>query len=324
MKIINAVILLTTFICGSANATEPVSQISSETWLKQLSHSLQTLNFSTSFVVVKNNQAEPYHWYHGVNQNGEELEILALLNGPRRDVLRKNNIVSYLEPEYSPYSIVSNRISSPIPTIFSSDTSILLENYDLISAGKSRILGRPAQIIRIVSKDHNRYGYWLWLDQKTGLLLKLAVITRKGQMLEQIQFTHLDITEQMSENLVQLAAAQLPHVVDLPKEPSEQEFSWRVAWLPDGFKRIKSDRHRLSITKQPAEFMLFSDGLVDFSVYVSPSEEAHRDTEFVRDGATVVLNQVHDGREVSVVGKIPSTTAKLIADSIVLKRVSRQ
>jgi sigma-E factor negative regulatory protein RseB len=36
------------------------------------------------------------------------------------------------------------------------------------------------------------------------------------------------------------------------------------------------------------------------------------------DGATVVLNQVNKGFEVSVVGKIPSTTAKKIADSIVL------
>ena len=32
-----------------------------ESWLQQLSTSLNTLNFSTSFVVVKNNHAEPYH-----------------------------------------------------------------------------------------------------------------------------------------------------------------------------------------------------------------------------------------------------------------------
>jgi sigma-E factor negative regulatory protein RseB len=36
------------------------------------------------------------------------------------------------------------------------------------------------------------------------------------------------------------------------------------------------------------------------------------------DGATVVLNQVVNGFEVSVVGKIPAKTAKVIADSVVL------
>jgi sigma-E factor negative regulatory protein RseB len=319
MNNIYLVWLLTALSWGGL-AAEPES---SKTWLSRLSHSLQTLNFSTSFVVVKNNQAEPYHWYHGVDEQGREFEILALLNGPRRDVLRKGDIVSYLEPEYSPYSIISNRISSPVPTIFSGDVSLLEKNYDLISAGKSRILGRPAQIIRIVSKDHHRYGYWLWLDQETGLLLKMALITRKGQLLEQIQFTHLDITEQPADSLQQLANAELPHVIDIPKNEQDAEFAWQVTWLPAGFQRIKADRHRISITKQPVEFMLFSDGLVDFSVYVSPSAEGRRDTEYVNDGATVVLNQVVNGKEVSVVGKIPAETSKMIADSVLLNRVAR-
>ena len=32
--------------------------------LERLTQSLRNLNFNTSFVVVKNNQAEPYHWLH--------------------------------------------------------------------------------------------------------------------------------------------------------------------------------------------------------------------------------------------------------------------
>ena len=83
--------------------------------LERLSKSLRELNFNTSFVVVKNNQAEPYHWLHGIVEksisenevaNGElneakkkgnnELEIFALLNGPRRDIFRVNNRVTYI------------------------------------------------------------------------------------------------------------------------------------------------------------------------------------------------------------------------------------
>jgi sigma-E factor negative regulatory protein RseB len=307
-------LLLTTWIFAfQVVATER----SSTEWLNRLSTALQTLNFSTSFVVVKNNQAEPYHWLHGVDEQQNEFEILSLLNGPRRDILRKGNIVSYLEPEYSPYSIVSSHISSPIPVIFSGNTTILTQNYDIVSAGKSRILGRPAQIIRIVSKDHHRYGYWLWLDQESGLLLKLALITRKGEMLEQIQFTHLDITPEMNVNLKKLASSELPHVVDIPRPEIPDEFPWEVNWLPAGFKPIKADKHRIAITKQPVEFMMFSDGLVDISVYVSESPDERRSAELITDGATVVLNQVNWHHEISVVGKIPPKTAKVIADSIV-------
>jgi len=304
---------------GLANTTE---NISAKIWLEHLSKALKTINFSTSFVVVKNNQAEPYHWYHGVDKKGIELEILALLNGPRRDTLRQGNIVSYLEPNTQPYSVNSSQISGPIPSVFSSDINILEKSYDFVSVGKSRILGRPAQIIRIVSKDANRYGYWLWLDQESGLLLKTAVITRKGHLLEQIQFTYLEISSKIAISLQHLAEAELPKVINVPEQDTPTQFAWQVNWLPLGFEQIKADRHRINLTQQSVEFMQFSDGLVDVSVYVSPSNSAKREVEFVKDGATVVLNQVVNGKEISVVGKIPANTAKAIADSVSFGRIN--
>ncbi|MGB2740825.1 MAG: MucB/RseB C-terminal domain-containing protein [Cognaticolwellia sp.] len=314
MKLIPSLLLLVTISTSvAANENEQA-----EPWLERLAKSMQTLNFSTSFVVVKNNQAEPYHWFHGVDENGSELEIFSLLNGPRRDVLRKKNIVSYIEPELPPYSVTSQQISGPIPAVLRDGATQLAQTYDFISVGRSRVLGRPAQLIRIVSKDQNRYGHWLWLDQKTGMLLKLALITRTGQLLEQIQFTHLDITDDLSDSLQQLQQATLPSVIEIPDGYQEQILQWDVKWLPAGFKRRNANRHRISATKKPVEFMLFNDGLVDVSVYVSPSDEHQRATDFVMDGATVVLNQVVNGFEVSVVGKIPAKTAKAIADSVVL------
>lgn len=299
----------------SAEAESPET---ADVWLARLSQSLQTLNFSTSFVVVKNNHAEPYHWFHGVNEQNVELEILSLLNGPRRDVLRKNNTISYIEPELPPYSVLSANLKGPIPNILSGDIYTLSSTYNFISVGKSRILGRSAQIIRIVPKDASKYGHWLWLDEKTGLLLKIAIVTSKGQQLEQVQFTHLDITEKPSESLNQLQATELPSVVDIPQGYQQQKLSWKVNWLPPGFEQINANRHRIATTKQPVEFMLFGDGLVNISVYVTQSQEKQRAVDYVMDGATVALSQVVKGIEVSVVGKIPSITAKKIADSVTL------
>lgn len=286
-------------------------------WLKQLSDALNTLNFSTSFVVVKNNHAEPYHWFHGVTDQGVQLEILSSLNGARRDTLRKGNIVSYIEPELPPYSVSSSQLRGPIPNVLSGDIETLLPIYNLNLVGKSRILGRTAQLIRIVSKDDERHGHWLWLDNKTGLLLKMAIATRTGQLLEQVQFTHLDITQTPADSLIKLQSNDLPKVLEIPKGYQQQNLLWEVKWLPQGFVNINSNRHRISSTKQPVEFKLFSDGLVDVSVYVTRSQE-QRQADFVLDGATVAFNQANNGIEISVVGKIPSKTAKKIADSIVI------
>ena len=315
MKLLSCVLLLTS-VSFSAISEESES---AKVWLERLSNSLNKLNFSTSFVVVKNNQAQPYHWFHGVDKNGKELEILSLLNGPRRDILRKGNVVSYIEPELPPYSVSSQKISGPIPAILAGDISQLETIYDFIFVGRSRILGRPAQLIRIESKNAHRYAYWLWLDQQSSMLLKLSIVTKQGQPLEHIQFTHLDITDKPSESVLQLHETELPMLVDIPVDYQKQQLQWDVNWLPEGFKQINSNRHKISLTKQPVEFVLFSDGLIDISIYVNASKEKQRNADFAMDGATLVLNQVNKGIEVSVVGKIPSKTAKAIADSITIK-----
>ena len=314
----SALFLLLVSLNTSALAAETES---AKLWLEQLSKSLRELNFTTSFVVVKNNQAEPYHWLHGIGENSQELEIFSRLNGPRRDILRQGDIVSYIEPEQEPYSIISQSVQSPIPTIFSGDFSELEENYRFISVGRSRVLGRVAQLVRIVAKDKYRFSYWLWLDQETGLLLKMAILTRQGLLLEQIQFTHIEVSEQLSESLVQFQSTELPEIIKLNNQKKNRVLAWKVDWLPQGFAVIKSNQHNLNSRNQgenkAVEFMLFSDGLVEISVYVNLSQENFRAPEYASDGATMVFNHIVQGIEVGIVGDIPLATAKKIAESIV-------
>ncbi|HBY85214.1 MAG TPA: transcriptional regulator [Colwellia sp.] len=316
MKLSAFFLLLLSFNVSAMTADKESAKLS----LERLSNSLRQLNFSTSFVVVKNNQAEPYHWLHGIGENEQELEIFTRLNGPRLDVLRQGDVVSYIEPDQEPYSIISSDVRSPIPTIFRGDISELEESYRFISVGRSRILGRVAQLIRVVSKDKYRYNYWLWLDQKTGLLLKMAVLTRQGQLLEQIQFTHIEVDEQLSDNLAQFQLTELPEVIELTMQRQNKALSWQVSWLPQGFAVVKSNKHKLNShnrsSDKAVEFMLFSDGLVEVSVYVNLSQEEFRAPEYASDGATVVFNHILQGVEVGVVGDIPLATAKKIAESI--------
>ena len=317
MKLSALLLLLFSFnVSAIAADTE-----SAKLWLERLSQSLRQLNFTTSFVVVKNNQAEPYHWLHGIGENDQELEIFTRLNGPRRDVLRQGAIVSYIEPEQEAYSLISTDVRCPIPTIFRGDITELEESYRFISVGRSRILGRVAQLVRIVAKDKYRFSYWLWLDQKTGLLLKMAILTRQGQLLEQIQFTHIEVSDQISENLAQLQLTELPDVMQSTNLAQNKALSWQVDWLPQGFSVVKSNKHNLNSRNlgddKAVEFMLFSDGLTEVSVYLNSSKETFRAPEYASDGATMVFNQIVQGVEVGVVGDIPVATAKKIAESIV-------
>ncbi|TLU59908.1 transcriptional regulator [Thalassotalea litorea] len=290
-------------------------QPTAKQWLQRLSNSLRQLNFDTSFVVVRNNRAEPYRWLHGI-EDGRELELISLLNGPRKEAVRVDNTVSYFESNQQPYSVTTDSISGPIPRAFTSDIEKVHQSYDLVEVGKSRILGRPAQLIRLVSKDKQRFGYWVWLDIESGLLLKAAIINGEGELLEQIQFTHLTISEHSNEMLKQLLEAELPKTHDNPLEVSQAQLNWRVNWLPNGFDMLESNQHFVETINLPVDFLLFNDGLVDVSVYVSATDEAPRKSSINQTGATVLLSQIREGYEINVVGKVPAQTANAIADSI--------
>lgn len=282
-------------------------------WLQRLSHSMKTLNFDTSFVIVRNNRAEPYRWLHGI-ENNRELELITLLNGPRKEAIRIDNVVSYFESDHSPYSVNNNSISGPIPAALFGNIEKLQLIYDFIGVGKSRILGRPAQLVRLESKDKQRFGYWLWLDIESGLLLKAAVISRKGELLEQIQFTHLMITEQSNDVLTQITSAKFPepHMLNT----TEVKLPWQVNWLPEGFELIKTSKRTIQKVDGQVETLMFNDGLVDVSVYVIASDDPPRQVTVNQTGATVLLSSLREGYEITVVGQVPAKTAANIAQSI--------
>lgn len=296
-----------------SSSVETVKAPTAFQWLERLSHSMRNLNFDTSFVVVRNNRAEPYRWLHG-KIDDQELEVITLLNGPRSEAVRINSKVTYFESDQAPYSIDSGIITGPIPAALFSDVNKLQHTYTFVGVGKSRILGRPAQLVRLESKDKQRFGYWLWLDIKSGLLLKAAVISREGELLEQIQFTHLSITEKSNELLSQISAVELPE--PLLSKPINVELPWQVNWLPDGFELIKTNKRYIDKIGSEVESLMFNDGLVDVSVYVMPSDEAPRQASVNQTGATVLLSLLREGYEITVVGKVPAQTAAHIADSV--------
>lgn len=285
-------------------------------WIERLSLSLKNLNFDTSFVVVRNNRAEPYRWLHGVDSD-KELEIVTLLNGPRKESIRIENVVSYFESDNPPYSVFGSSITGPIPSAFWNNIDKLKQTYHFVGVGKSRILGRPAQLIRLESKDKRRFGYWLWLDIQSGLLLKSAIISPTGELLEQVQFTHLSITEQSHDILKQLHSAELPDPIE--NQGVKSEFSWNVNWLPQGFELKNASQSHLGNINEQVESLLFNDGLVNVSVYVARSEQSDRAPSVNQTGATVVFSQLRDGYEINVVGKVPANTALAIAESISFK-----
>lgn len=292
---------------------------SAQAWLNKMADATHSLNFQMSFVVHKpGSDTMPYRWRHAVDEKGMELEQLSMLNGPGREALRIGSQVSYFEPNVPPYTLRSNFINGPLPMVLLHNPQRLLEGYDFILVGRSRISGRAAQQVRIVSKDKNRFGLNLWLDQQSGLLLKLNTRDMQGQLIEQIQVTELSVTETPHVFFSRIESAQLPGILAVP-QIEEVPLRWELDFLPLGMRRVKHDMHRLPLSGRVVEYMMFSDGLVDVSLYFQQASDQVSENEVVlRHESNTFLTRQQGQLVVTIVGKLPAQTANAMVNSIVL------
>ena len=312
MKVITFVLSLVVSFNAFANDTNPAKDL-----LLKMANAVHTRNFDASFVVVKGKTMEPYRWVHAL-QGDTELEHLSLLNGAGLEMVRIDNQVTYFEPQSEPYSLKTDSIAGPIPEVLFKDIDRLSAHYDFVLGGKGRIAGRAAQLVLIESKDEYKYNYWIWLDMESSLLLKAAYVNHEGEALEQLQLTHISVTEQPAGMLVEVLNRNFP--TPLPNDALINEDStatnWKISWLPDGFELLKSDRHKLDLNNELTDYYLFSDGFVEVSVFIQRPLPGKRLSGALTSGATTVY--VHNGGnfDVSVVGNVPSMTAKAIAESV--------
>ncbi len=303
---------------NNASQAVPFDALSAQAWMNRLANTSKQLDFELAFVVTSpGRETLPYIWRHAILADGQEAEQLSLLNGPGFEQIRIGQRVSIFEPGFSNYSINAQAIDGPIPMAFIHDTDKVNASYEVLLMGRNRISGRMAQQLRIISKDKSRYGYHLWLDEQTGLLLKLNMYNDDGSLLEQIQVTQLSIGGEIKSHFDNIQPEQLPPLL-VGTNNNEQQLGWTVGYKPVGMQIIKQNLRRVSITGEPAEYMLLSDGLVDVSVYVMSANDAINEDLSVISGTTSVVS-ISDGRiQVTVVGEIPAVTANKIANSIVL------
>lgn len=285
-----------------------------EMWFNRMQNALRTKNFSASLVHIQGQRVELFRWLHGVSDTGNEIELLFSLNGPDVYLVRQNQQVSYFHPMISPYSLRSQFLFGPIPAAFYDTFEQISRGYSVVTMGGGRVLDRPAQHIRVVPKDQQRFGYSLWLDRDTGMLLRMATVAPSGDILEQIQLTSVDFPAELQADLLQVKATPMPPLVRDPDADSTIQHEWRQTWLPEGFSQIRSNHHRLPMTGIAADYFLYTDGMTRVSVYVSQDPRAA--SELAYEGLESLYTHRHADFSVTAVGRLPIETLQRIAASV--------
>lgn len=300
----------------AANALEPQDPV--KDLLSQMIQATEQLDYELSYIRVRKNSIEPLRYRHAV-VDGNTLGQVAYLTGPFRETIRYGDQVSYFEPGIEPFSIASQSMVVPLPSIMHTDIENLATMYDFVSLGKAREADLATDVIRVSPKDGERYSFLLWIDQKSKLLVRSDLLDRNGDLIEQYRGLSLTVSPQIAQKMEKLAKLELPAVVQMPKK-EYSDLNWEVTELPEGFKPVLGNRHRVLISERPVESLLFSDGLFSFSVYLAKADRLSIRSQFVRKGSRTLHSHVMGNVEITVVGDIPPETAKKVAESVHFKK----
>lgn len=301
-------------ISGAAGATEDAT-----VWLERMSQAVHKLNYVGTFVYMQEGRLESMRLVHAVDEGGER-ERLVSLSGANREVIREHGRVTCYLPQKE--ALVADHPEMPpgFPLNLPTHWEQLRNVYDFQLLGESRVAGQVAQQIAIVPRDKLRYGQNYWIATESGLLLRADIVDETGSVVEQLEFTSLEVKEQLPPQMLQPAAGS--RALELKPQaaaatPVSLPLHWQVARLPAGFELELQRQHALGDDGVAVDHLIYSDGLSSVSVFIEPrAEHDEADVGSSRRGSVNAFTRLLPQQRVTVLGEVPLATVRQIAESI--------
>ena len=177
------------FVCASLNV-----QALDDPWLalQKTAYAARELNYQGVFVYQNGNQARSVQITH-MNNAGRELTRNVVLDGQPREVFSEGSDIVIFNAKNNKVVIEKRRGQNLFPAMLPTNLDALKYSYTAKLGTVERIAGREALIIDLVPNDSYRYSIRVWSDVEFGLLVKMSLMDRQGQVLEQIGFTQLSM-----------------------------------------------------------------------------------------------------------------------------------
>ena len=287
-------------------------------WLERLGPALNMTSYRGVFVYARGEQVHSMRIAHRY-RNGRVEERLVMQDGGSGEIVRKGMNVVCVLPDRGRVRLDEVIPSGPFAEAFTSQLMPFGRWYLPELAGEDRGAGYDVVIVALGARDDDRYSHRLWLEKETGLLVKSQVRDVNGEVLEHFQFTDLEITDDISDEEleVQTRGREISRTLD---DGRKQESSvgrmngWTLSWQPEGFVPAAAPR------SGSGKAVAFSDGLAAFSVFVEPVGRLKMPTGASRIGATTIyMREVMVSDRpflIAVVGEIPPGTARKVADAV--------
>ena len=313
--------------CGQPMPAASAPQSDVRSWLLRIHDAAGRRNFQGTFVVSGGGyvaSARISHFCEGPNQ----YEQIESLDGKQRKVYRYNEVVHTVWPASHIAMIEQRGMLSSFPALLQAGDDGIGEWYEVRAEGSDRVAGHDADVLAVRARDPLRYGYRLWADHASGLLLRAEVIGEKGDVLETSAFSEVVIGVRPQPETVLQAMRRLDgyRVVRPLLTPTRLETEgWTMRQLAPGFRQVSCVSRQIdppgeassTPASPPVLQSIYSDGLTYVSVFIEPFRpERHTRPFLAAFGATSTLALRQGDWWVTVVGDTPPATLKMFAAAL--------
>jgi sigma-E factor negative regulatory protein RseB len=310
--------LLFSGLCALGPAVVQAQSADTLQWLRKMHDATQKLSYTGTFVYQNGTRSETSRITRYVDASGD-IEKLEVMDGMPREIVRTKDTVRCYLPG-SRLVKVDRRTERGFPALLPERITALARHYDISLGETRRIAGYDSQAVALTPRDSLRYGYRLYADVGSGMLLKAATLDAAGEQVEQFAFTQLSIGGVTRDMVKPRLASRTWRIQDAGAAPARLE-GWGLSSELPGFQKIVELKRRLGESRSAAQ-VVYSDGLAAVSVFIE-SLEGRTDpvrTGLSSMGAIHIYTREVANHMVTVVGEAPAASVQRIADAVEYRR----
>lgn len=291
-------------------------------WLVRMHEASRYRAYTGTLVVTTGSAMSASKIWH-VCDGSQQMERVETLTGAPRTTIRRNSEVITFEPETRKAVVEKRESLGMFPDLMRAPNSLVAQYYGSREVGAQRVAGHLSDLVEILPRDELRFGYRVWSEQKSGLVVKLQTLDGRGRVLEQVAFSELQLDAPVSmDKLARLMKDTRGYEVIKPnlRKTTPQAEGWRLREDVPGFSAMSChtrDAGGASAPGQAPMQWVFSDGLASVSLFVEPFDvQRHGQEGEAVLGATHSVSRRVGEHWVTAVGEVPAATLHRFAQAL--------
>lgn len=297
---------------------QPNSGRSVNEWLTRMHEASRQRAYMGTLVVSAGSAMSSSRIWH-VCDGTQQMERVETLTGAPRTTVRRNSEVITFVPESKTAWVEKRESLGLFPELLRTPSNQIPEFYGVRESAAERVAGHLADVVEITPKDALRFGYRIWSEKKTGLVVKMQTLGEQGAVLEQVAFTELQLDAPVRmDKLKQLMNDTKGYELHKPvlRKTTPEAEGWRLKEQVPGFLPMSChtrDAEGAQAGGAPMQWV-FSDGLASVSLFVEPYDAArHTQEKSAVMGATHSVTRRVGVHWLTAMGEVPPATLRRFA-----------